>query len=181
MKVLIINNNTSFLEELIEILKDFEYEIIDFKDFKEKDAERFTHIILTGGDEKLDFDLFSEEKKLIENSEKPILGICFGYQLIVKIFGGEPVKMNFKRQGYFDVKILKKDLILEGLEEIIKIYQSHWYFMKYLGKELICLGESNFGIEIIKHRDRKLYGVQFHPEVKSQDGKIIIDNFLRFS
>ncbi len=179
MKVLILNNNTSFLEELIEMLGNFKYEVINFKDFKERDAEKFSHIILTGGNEKLDLDFFSEEKKLIENSKKPILGICFGHQLIAKIFGGKPIKLNSKKKGNFDVNLIKKDILFNDLKEKINVYFSSFYSMKNLGKDLIVLGKSNSGIEIIKHKDRNLYGTQFHPEIKSQDGEKIINNFLK--
>lgn len=181
MKILIINNDTSFLKELVEKLKGFEYKVINFKDFKEKDAEEFTHIILTGGNEKLDFNLFAEEKKLIQNLKKPIFGICFGHQLIVKIFGGEPVKLNFKKKGSFDVNLIKEDNLFEGLKEKINVYFSNLYYMKDIGKELVVLGKSDSGTEIIKHKDKKLYGVQFHPEVGSQDGEKIIKNFLKIS
>lgn len=178
MKILVIDNNTSFLEEIKKILEKVEYKIIYFKDFKYEDSKEFTHIILTGGNQKLDLDLFKEECELIKNSSKPILGICFGHQLISKIFGANHVKMDFRREGFFSIRILKKDPVFEGLRGLINVYQYHLYFMKDFGEELICLGESNFKNEIIKHRDKKLYGFQFHLE-KSVDGRKLIQNFLK--
>lgn len=179
MRILVIDNGTSFLKELKETLKNFEYEIINFRNFKEKYAEKFTHIILTGGNEKMDFDLFSEEKKLIENSNKPILGICFGHQFIAKIFGSEIFKLDFKREGYFEANLLEKDMLLTDLEKKIIVYQSNSYSVRNLGENLIVLGESKSGKEILRHKNRKLYGVQFHPEVGSKDGRKIIENFLK--
>jgi len=180
MKILIIDNNTSFLKKIMNSLGDVRYEVINFKNFREEDAERFTHIILSGGKEKLDLNLFNEEKKLIENSEKPILGICFGYQLIAKIFGGKPVKMDSEKRGYFGVNLIKKDVLFDGLKEKINVYFFNLYSMKNFREKLDVLGKSEFGDEIIKHRGKKLYGVQFHPEVGSE-GKKIIKNFLKFS
>jgi len=178
MRVLVINNNTEFIEQIKGVLKGLDYEIISFKEVKFENIIDFTHIILTGGPERLDFDLFKEEVKIIKEADKPVLGICFGHQLILKVFGARLVKIDSKeRRGFFDV-VVKKDSIFSGLKEKISVFESHSYVMEGFGEELMVLAESDAGKEAIKHKSKNLYGVQFHPEA-GRDGKKIIENFLK--
>ncbi len=176
MKILIINNNTNYLKEIKETLDKFNYNIISFEKIKYPDIEKFTHIILTGGKEKLDFEKFKEVIKIIKNSNKPILGICFGHQLICKFFGTDINKIKY-RKGNLKIKKIKEDKIFKDLGDEIEIYEDHEYIIKNIPKEMISLAESIDGNEVIKHKLKKIYGFQFHPE-KTKDGKKLIKNFL---
>lgn len=176
MKILIINNNTNYLKEIKDTFDKFNYEIINFEKIKYKDAEKFTHIILTGGKEKLDFERFKEIIKIIKNSDKPLLGICFGHQLICKFFGTKIKKIKH-RKGNLKIKKIREDKIFKDLGDEIKIYENHEYVIKNIPKEMISLAESIDGNEIIKHKLKKIYGFQFHPE-KTKDGKKLIKNFI---
>jgi len=176
MKILIINNNTNYLKEIKKTFDKFNYEIISFEKIKYLDTEKFTHIILTGGKEKLDFGRFKEIIKIIKNSNKPLLGICFGHQLICKFFGANIKKINYIK-GNLKIKKIKEDKIFRDLGDEIKIYEDHGYVIKNIPKEMISLAESVEGNEIIKHKLKKIYGFQFHPE-KTKDGKKLIENFI---
>ncbi len=177
VKILIVNNGTSYLKEIKNSLNSFEYSIIDFKDLDFKKTKEFTHVILTGGKEKLDFNKFKEQIKIINKLNKPILGICFGYQLISKNFGSDIKKMSAYSKGKLKIKIIKKDKIFKNLKNKIEIYHDNGYNIKNIKENLIVLAESKYGIEIIKHKTKKIYGFQFHPE-KSKDGLKLIKNFI---
>jgi GMP synthase (glutamine-hydrolysing) len=61
---------------------------------------------------------YSEVIKLILNASVPILGICFGLQLISYAYGATIVKMNKRRKGYFHVKLIKSDdPIFNGIDK----------------------------------------------------------------
>lgn len=177
VKILVVNNGTAYLKEIKNSLNSFEYFVIDFRDLDFKKTKKFTHIILSGGKEKLDFDKFKEQIKIINKLNKPILGICFGYQLISKNFKSEIEKMPKYRKGKLKIKIIKKDKIFKNLKNKIEIYHDHGYNAKNIKKNLIVLAKSKDGGEIIKHKTKKIYGFQFHPE-KSRDGLKLIKNFI---
>ena len=177
VKILIVNNGTAYLKEIKNSLNSFEYSIIDFKDLDFKKTKEFTHIILSGSKEKIDFNKFKEQIRIINKLNKPILGICFGCQLISKNFKADIEKMPAYRKGKLKIKIIKKDKIFKNLKNKIEIYHDHGYNTKNIKKNLIVLAESEDGNEVIKHKTKKIYGFQFHPE-KSKDGLKLIKNFI---
>ena len=181
-KILVVDNETGAMKDIKESLKGEEIKIIHFEKFKLEQAEGFTHIILTGGDYWVNLRKFSEEVKLIRNSQTPILGICYGMQLIAKSFESDLKILKKLNKGNTDVKILKENELFEKIPKEIKVFEYRQYAINNLGKNLKILAESEYGIEVIKHKTKKIWGVQFHPEVIFENQKVgrkIIKNFLR--
>lgn len=179
--ILIIDNDTEALKDIKEALKNEKFKIINFKKFKRKQAEEFTHIILTGGDYWANLKKFSEEVKLIKDPPVPILGICFGMQLIGKVFGSSLKHLDEMKTGNKTVRILKKDVLFQGMPKNISVFGYHGYALNKIGKNLKIIADSEDCVEAIKHKSLPLWGVQFHPEVKIQgkgDGRRIIKKFL---
>ena len=175
-KVLVIDNDTS-------ALKNEKYKIINFRKFKKEQVKGFTHILLTGGDYWANLKKFSEEVKLIKDSPIPILGICFGMQLIGKIFGSSLKHLDKLKTGNKTVKILKKDYLFKDMPKNICVFEYHGYALDKLGNNLKILANSKDCIEAIKHKSLQIYGIQFHPEVMidgKNDGRKILKKFLSF-
>lgn len=180
-KILVIDNNTGTLSEIKETLKNENFTIINFKKFKREQAEEFTHIILTGGDYLVNLKKFAEEVKLIKDSSVPILGICFGMQLIGKVFGSSLKHLDEMKKGNKIITILKKDILFKDMSKNICVFECHNYTLNKIERDIKILAESEDCIEIIRHKKRKLWGVQFHPEVMiegKKDGRRIIERFL---
>jgi len=182
MNILLINNETYFIEELKEKLKKHQVTITSFKKIKQ-DPSKFDAIILSGG-HKLDVENHDKEYKteldIIKNSEVPILGICLGFQLIGHAYMETLEKMNDKTEGLIKASKIYRDPITEGLPEEFYVFESHKWHIKSLNF-LTPLARSKSGIEILKHPDKLIYGTQFHPE-KFKDlsnGYTILNNFLR--
>jgi GMP synthase (glutamine-hydrolysing) len=177
-KILVINNQTRYLENIKESLKNVSYEIINFDKVNFEYAKNFTHIILTGGTIKITGNnLLKEEIKIIKESNKPILGICFGHQLICYVFGSKLEQLENKKKGIFEIKKLKEDLILKGTKNPIKVFENHDYKIKDLPNQLKILAISDSAIEIVKHKEKSIYGFQFHPEINN---KRMIKNFIEY-
>lgn len=183
MKILIINNQTLFIENLKIFLESLhiDYKVINFDKIKSENVDYFSHIILTGGPFKLDSSLFKEEIKIIKNYKKPVLGICFGFQLICKIFGARIFKLNHQRKGYSDIRIIQKEPIFKGISSPFEGYQANRYMVDIVNKELSIIAESIQGIEAVKHIYKDIYGFQFHPEMSEKNGVglRLIKNFLK--
>ncbi len=147
---------------------------------KANDLEEYQSIILSGGpnsigqDERLHFDY-----KIFELN-KPVLGICYGMQLMSDYFGGVVDSNVVKEYGQNEIEIDTSSLLFEGLLPKEKVLMSHGDTVKVVPDGFKVIGKSGDAIAAVENANRKLYGVQFHPEVDlTENGMKIINNFLR--
>ncbi len=148
-----------------------------------KDYKSIKGIVLSGGPSTVTKKKFQTIPKKILFKGIPILGICYGLQLIAKLFGGK-IKSSFKKREFGRAFILKKkksDLIKNFFKKKEKaVWMSHQDAVVKLPKgfkAIASTSESKF--TIIENTNKKIYGVQFHPEVThSENGKQIFKNFV---
>ena len=96
----------------------------------------------------------------------PILGICYGMQLMTHLFGGEVRKSDRREYGRAEMKISTDDPVFEGIPEKLVVWMSHGDSVKSVPEEFELLGTSEDCPSVImKHKTLPFYGVQFHPEV----------------
>ena len=108
----------------------------------------------------------------------PILGICYGMNLVVQKLGGEVVKGEKGDYGRAHLVIKKRDQLLEGVEDGSMIWMSHGDEVKSLSEGLEVLGVTEEGGEYAVIKSGEVYGLQFHPEVhESEYGEQILSNF----
>ena len=158
-------------------------EIVNFNQIKKiKKNNYIKGIILSGGPltitKKNSLDLPNQ----ILNLEKPILGICYGHQILAKKFRGK-VKISKTREfGHAEIKSIRKSLITKKFFKNKKnsVWMSHQDIVTKIPegfKKIASTENSKFAI--ISNEKKKLYGVQFHPEVThTENGKTILRNFV---
>jgi len=119
-------------------------------------------------------------KKEILNLNLPILGICYGHQLLAFLFGGKIKAGKVKEYGIVEVKIKKKKGILRGLKNKEKVLMSHKDKVKSLPKDFEILASTETTeISAFSHKSKPIFGVQWHPEVShTRNGQKIFKNFL---
>ncbi len=110
----------------------------------------------------------------------PTLGICYGHQLIAYLENGEVVCGDVGEYGIMDLQIYKETKLLTGLNKTEKIWMNHKDVVKKLPENyLISASTANSPIAVFENYDKKLYGVQFHPEVThTPHGEKILWNFV---
>ncbi len=137
-------------------------------------------IILSGGPASV-YDLNAPEiSPEIFKLNIPILGICYGYQLIAKFFGGIVEKSNKREFGLARIKITEREKLFSNLPEQFNVWMSHSDKVIQIPKNFIPLAStSNTEFASVCNPEQKIYGVQFHPEVyHTEFGNEIIKNFL---
>jgi GMP synthase (glutamine-hydrolysing) len=110
----------------------------------------------------------------------PILGICYGFHLIIYNLDGKIVSKTQKEYGKTKLEIIKPNLLLDSLHPTEIVWMSHGDQVKRLppGFDILAKTE-NCPIASYANHDKHIYGVQFHPEVKNTPkGQIILENFL---
>lgn len=110
----------------------------------------------------------------------PILGICYGLQLIAKNFGGSVEPADKREYGKAEIIIDKQSALLKDVKQNSVVWMSHGDYITGLpaGFEVTAKTD-NSPICAIENTEQNIYGVQFHPEVvHTQEGKKIIRNFL---
>jgi GMP synthase (glutamine-hydrolysing) len=114
--------------------------------------------------------------------EVPTLGICGGHQALAIAYGGEVAKSGRHVDGFRTVELEDKDHLLAGLPAKIRVMQSHYEEVKRLPPGFVRIARSkDTKNEAMKHEQKPLYGVQFHPERWNEEnlaGKRILENFI---
>ncbi|RMF57215.1 MAG: glutamine-hydrolyzing GMP synthase, partial [Calditrichaeota bacterium] len=110
----------------------------------------------------------------------PVLGICYGLQLIAFLEGGEVDKAARREYGRAELHIDHDDELFFGIEDGTVVWMSHGdHILRMPDQYQILAHTDNSPIAVFKHREKLIYGLQFHPEVHhSVDGFQFIENFL---
>ena len=158
-------------------------DIITPKNFiKLKNYKNIKGIILSGGPSTVTKDKFQTIPKKIFQKKIPILGICYGLQLIAKLCGGK-IKASKKKREFGRAFLLKKkaSLLTKNFEDSLNsVWMSHEDAVIKLPKNFSIIASTKESkLTIIENTKDKIYGVQFHPEVThTENGKQIFINFL---
>lgn len=109
----------------------------------------------------------------------PILGICYGAQMMAKESGGSVQKSDHREYGRSELIILEQDILFANMSDP-QIWMSHGDSILNLSDEMMILAKTkDIPVAAYKHRTHPVYGVQFHPEVThSHSGAALIRNFL---
>ncbi|MEK6942667.1 MAG: glutamine-hydrolyzing GMP synthase [Nanoarchaeota archaeon] len=137
-------------------------------------------IILSGGPSSVyEHNAPMMDKKILELGI-PILGICYGQQLIGKYVNGEVIGNKLKEFGKKELRVKKNGKLLKGLSKKETVWMSHGDLVAKLPKDFEVLASTDTcTIASFENNQRKLYGIQFHAEViHTPKGNEIFKNFL---
>jgi GMP synthase (glutamine-hydrolysing) len=146
-------------------------------------SQDITGIILSGGPLNVyESNKFSFDKKILRLNI-PILGICFGHQILSKELGGKVKKSKHREFGFAQIKKISNSLLTKNFfnkKNRNKVWMSHSDEVSKMPKNFKIIASSkNSKLTIIENYNKKFYGVQFHPEVThTNKGKILLSNFL---
>lgn len=110
----------------------------------------------------------------------PILGICYGMQLACDALGGQVNSVPSREYGRARCHVVAQDPLLAGVPEEMDVWMSHGDQVTQVSADFVALARTeSCPIAAVRHRQRPVFGLQFHPEVTHTPlGKIILRNFL---
>ena len=128
---------------------------------------------------------FKQEMELVSKADFPVLGICFGHQLIGTAFGTGMTDLGQMVRRFEDVNIVDHNPLFENLPSTISVAASHRQVLDRVPDGFARLAHSaTSDIEAIGHKSLPIYGLQFHPE-RADDahphGQILLRNMVHFS
>jgi len=184
-KILIIDFGSQFTQLIARRVRELGVysEIINYNRAKKLSKNKFIKgIILSGGPLTVNNKNTPKLDSQILNLKIPILGICYGHQILSKKLGGK-VKSSKKREfGKADLKSISKSSITRKffLNKKNSVWMSHQDIVSKIPKGFKRIASSlHSKFAIVANENKKYYGLQFHPEVShTKNGQILIKNFL---
>ena len=185
-KILIIDFGSQFTQLIARRIRESGVysEIISHKKVKNKNIDNsIKGIILSGGPLNVyQINKYSFDKRIIEN-QIPVLGICFGHQILSKLNGGRVKQSKYREFGLANIRKKRESILTKNFfnkKNINKVWMSHADQVSKLPKSFNVVASSqNSKFAIIENKKKNFYGVQFHPEVThTENGKKLINNFI---
>lgn len=189
--ILIIDNGSQYTHLIKRNCRDlgFDAQIIDNRKTISQVKnlmKNATHIILSGGPSSVtsgNNGLAEEIVKKRANGivSQPLLGICFGHQLIAHVLGGKVEKGKSAEYGITEIKIDDADTLFADIPASFNAWASHFDEVTEIPKNFIALAHSDIcKYEAMRHKTDSIFSVQFHPEVwHTENGEKILGNFLK--
>lgn len=177
--LLVVDNGSVYTKSLLNFLseKKIDFTNTSFDKINLSELEKYSSIILSGR-RKNDSTMNMINSKIIKHvveKNKPLLGICYGAEILALTLGGTLAKLDELQYGIQSVDVTKQNPICEGK---INVFESHSYIISKIDKNFIPIGRSNMcNFEIIQYKDSNIFGTQFHPEMSS-DGNVLLEKFV---
>ena len=185
-KILIVDFGSQFTQLIARRIRELGVfsDIVSHKKIKLNQINQSVKgIILSGGPLNVyQINKYSFDKKILELNI-PVLGICFGHQILSKLNGGRVKQSKHREFGLANV-IKKNNSLLTnnffGTKKSKEVWMSHADQVSKLPKNFkVIASSSNSKLAIVENKIKNYYGVQFHPEVThTENGKKLISNFI---
>ena len=185
-KILIIDFGSQFTQLIARRIRELGVfsEIISHKKIKIKNVDSTVKgIILSGGPLNVyQINKYSFDKNII-NLDIPILGICFGHQILSKLNGGSVNQSKHREFGLANIFKRNESLLTKNFfnkQKFKKVWMSHADQVSKIPLNFkVIASSSNSKFAIVENKKQNFYGVQFHPEVThTENGKKLISNFI---
>ncbi|AKI97064.1 glutamine-hydrolyzing GMP synthase [Kosmotoga pacifica] len=179
-KILVVDYGSQYTRLIARRLRELGVysEVVHHSD--DVETEDLMGVILSGGPRSVTSKGAPSLPTWLREVDVPILGICYGMQLLVKEFGGLVEKTETAEYGRTEVIVKKPASIFEGISERLNVWMSHGDSVVKVpeGFEVIAVTENDIPAAL-SSLDGMIWTLQFHPEVKHTEmGMEIINNFL---
>ena len=120
------------------------------------------------------------DEDFLKETTIPILGICYGSQLLAKVYGEDVTEGEDREFGRHTIDILDNNALLKNIMPNIAVWMSHNDTISSEKNIHVLAKTSNDVIAIFKVKEKNIYGLQYHPEVShTLFGRCVFNNFLK--
>jgi len=174
MKILLIDNHTDHLYNFQDLFLNHQVEIQRYRPGLQFHSSGKDIVVLAGGGGE-GFELkdttehgrlwYEDEMSFVLACDKPLLGICMGFEVICAAYGAQINHVGHLITGFRNtqVSMVGKNHLPH---KILKQYEHHRYAVQTVSaKQFEVLAHSGTGLEMVRHKTRKIIASQFHPEV----------------
>lgn len=178
--LLVVDNGSVYTDSIISCLEVLgeDHRRVRFDEIAGGDLEGAGSIILSGR-RRNDASMNATNSRLVRyavSSGKPLLGICYGAEILAITLGGTIRRMERPRHGLYGAQVVMENPLCSGRMEV---FESHSYRVAALDSRFETLAVSDgCPHEAFRYGRSGIYGTQFHPEM-SGDGRELIKNFAR--
>lgn len=173
------SKKTPYIEEIIDDFIDYKTKSI--LTLSEDDLNDVIGIVISGAPlliTEMDLIPYINKTNWIKTTNLPILGICFGHQLIGLHFGayGSRIKEDRDLQT---IGILEDTTIFDKLPDEFEMMEDHCETISIPADFNLIASSDACVNEAMQHKSKCIFGVQFHPEVSGNLGRVIFENFVK--
>lgn len=182
LPTLVVDNLSPFTPDILACLDRLGAERVyrKYSEVTRDDLEKCDRVILSGR-RKNDQAVNAANSRIVRychDRDVPLLGICYGAEIIALTLGGSIRRMSSHLHGQIDVVTSPSPLVPE--KNTISVYESHGFCIARLPEGFVRLAGSKYcDHEIFAHGTKKIYGTQFHPEKSGPDGLDLLEKFAR--
>jgi GMP synthase-like glutamine amidotransferase len=186
MKILLYDCHKNRIDESLKIadaLKrdnpDIQVDIVEVRKLQFPNFLDYDAVVISGADghspKHMWVRLLQEELQKILATDKPILGVCFGSQLLAKVQGAEIYELAEPEVGWYEIELTelgKSDPLFAGFPEKFPVFQYH---SRAARVEENALAKNASCVQAVRWR-LNVYGIQFHPEDSPESGSKFLEN-----
>ena len=146
------------------------------------EKKKIVGVVLSGGPSSIYEEGAPKLTFNVTDLKVPVLGICYGHQLLAHELGGKVLASNNREYGVQELQIGRKDVIIAGLEDKQPVVMSHGDRVEEIPPGFTTIGSTaTCEHAIMVNDERKIFSVQFHPEVThTKNGMSIFEKFLEY-
>ena len=180
--ITVINFGSTKTPQIISTIQELGYsaEEKQWESFPAEDYGKQDKIIFSGSPTfltEVDHAPYLNRYACIKEGKVPVLGICFGHQVMgllhgATIFRGEAIRTRIP------IHVVKQDHLFAGLNEVTDMNEDHTEGITLPAGFIHLAYSQKYAIEAMRHPTSPLWGTQFHPEVSGDNGKRLLGNFL---
>lgn len=179
--IVIINCGSTKTPKILEMVEEFhDGTVVNLSDFEYEDYPEAIGFVISGAPiliTEKDPDPYLERFTWLKTTEKPVLGICFGHQMLALTYDALANRQKEDRDIQ-TIEIIAECPLFDRLPKEVTFMEDHCESVS-IPHHFIHVGVSDACInEAMMHESKKLYGVQFHPEVSGSNGLILFENFV---
>lgn len=185
MNIVLIDNNDSFTYNLVDLFRRVKtnYKVVPSQELSISELDGYSHIVISPGPMlPKDFPILKDVISYSLHHNKPLLGVCLGFQAIGVYFGGTLSRLEKVTHGQkHDIQITEESKLYTGLPSEIEVGLYHSWCLQNIEQAPLKITARNASDTImsIEHENAPIYGIQYHLEsFLCRTGQTILHNFL---